>query len=81
MLLNFVKNNIQLVSIIVFLLLFIILVITKPSLIFDKNGVPRQFGLGYKNKTICPIWLIILILGIMSYFFVLYFINFNKLVF
>lgn len=81
MLLNFVKNNIQLVSIIVFLLLFIILVITKPALIFDKNGVPRQFGLGYKNKTICPIWLIILIFGILSYFLVLYFINFHKFVF
>tara|TARA_X000000368_G_scaffold154033_1_gene121395 strand:- start:5319 stop:5564 length:246 start_codon:yes stop_codon:yes gene_type:complete len=75
---TFVKNNISLVSIIIFVTLFIIVIFTKPSLIFDKNGKPREFGLGYKNKTICPIWLLIIILGIFSYLGVLYYINFSK---
>ena len=81
MFIEFVKNNIQLISIILFLVFFILLITIKPGLVFDKNGKPRQFGIGYKNKTICPIWLMIIIFGILSYFLVLYYINFNKIVF
>lgn len=78
---EFIKNNIQLVSIVLFLVFFGVLISVKPSLVFDKTGKPRQFGIGYKNKTICPIWLIVIIFGIFSYFFVLYYINFNRIVF
>lgn len=77
----FIKNNIQLISILLFLILFIILITTKPSLVFDIQGKPRNFGIGYKNKTICPIWLIVIIFGILSYFVVLYFIHLNKAIF
>ena len=34
----FVVKNINLVSIVVFLLLFAMIMITKPSIMFDKNG-------------------------------------------
>ncbi len=78
---TFVRNNIPLVSIIIFLILFIIVIFTKPQFIFDKNGKPREFGVGYKNKTICPIWLVIIILGILSYLAVLYYANFKKFIF
>lgn len=81
MFIQFVKGNIQLISIVLFLLFFILLITIRPSLVFDKNGKPRQFGIGYKNKTICPIWLMVIIFGILSYFLVLYYINFNKIVF
>tara|TARA_B100000900_G_scaffold276726_1_gene236601 strand:+ start:693 stop:938 length:246 start_codon:yes stop_codon:yes gene_type:complete len=78
---KFVRNNIPLVSIIIFVLLFILIIFTKPSLVFDKNGKPREFGIGYKNKTILPIWLVIIICGIFSYLAVLYYINFRKFLF
>ena len=78
---RFVRNNIPLVSIIVFVIFFIIIIITKPSLVFDKNNKPREFGLGYKNKTVCPIWLLIIICGITSYLGVLYYVNFKKFLF
>tara|TARA_B110000305_G_C19047005_1_gene450888 strand:- start:31 stop:276 length:246 start_codon:yes stop_codon:yes gene_type:complete len=78
---RFVRDNIALVSIIIFVILFIIIIFTKPSLVFDKNGKPREFGVGYKNKTVCPIWLIIIICGIFSYLAVLYYINFKKFFF
>ena len=51
--------------------------LSKPSLIFDKNGNPREFGLGYKNKTIVPIWLLVILFAIISYLFVLCYVNFN----
>tara|TARA_Y100000768_G_scaffold386550_1_gene375235 strand:+ start:14 stop:259 length:246 start_codon:yes stop_codon:yes gene_type:complete len=78
---DFVYKNISLISIIIFLILFGLIVITKPELIFDKNGKPREFGLGYKNKTIVPIWLTVIISAILSYLSVLYYINYDILVF
>ena len=81
MLRQFVVTNINLVSIIVFLLLFAIIMVTKPSVIFDKNGKLREFGIGYKNKTIIPLWLAVIILAIVSYLTVLCYINFERFVF
>ena len=81
MLRQFVTTNINLVSIIVFLLLFAIIMVTKPNIIFDKNGKPREFGIGYKNKTIIPLWLTVIILAIVSYLIILCYINFKRFVF
>jgi len=80
MLRQFVQNNINLTTIVIFLVFFIILIVSKPGFIFDKNGRPREFGLGYKNKTVIPIWLIIIILAIFAYLIVLYYLNFNKFI-
>ena len=77
----FVVKNINLVSIVVFLLLFAMIMITKPSIMFDKNGKPREFGIGYKNKTILPLWLSVIILAILSYLLILCFINFKRFIF
>jgi len=74
----FIHNNKILVSIILFILIFLIIILMKPTIIFDKNGKLREFGIGYKNKTILPIWLAIIIIAIFSYLGVLYFINFRN---
>lgn len=56
-------------SITFFIIMMIILHIAKPSLIYDNRngGGFRQFGLGYSNKTILPIWLVTIFLAIISY--------------
>jgi len=48
----------------------------KPGIIYDPNkqGL-RSFGVGYKNSTILPLWLVSILLAIFSYFVVLYFIH------
>jgi hypothetical protein len=81
MLRQFVTTNINLVSIIVFLLLFAIILLIKPNIMFDKNGKPREFGIGYKNKTILPLWLAVIILAIISYLAILCYINFKRFIF
>jgi len=78
MLKHFVINNINLVSIVIFLILFATIMFIKPSIIFDKAGKPREFGIGYKNKTVLPLWLTVIILAIVSYFFIVCYINFNR---
>jgi hypothetical protein len=77
MLKHFVIKNINLVSVVIFLLLFALIMFMKPSVIFDKAGRPRDFGIGYKNKTILPLWLTVIILAILSYLCILIYINFN----
>ena len=81
MLRQFILKNIKLISIILFVILFIGLIVIKPGFVFDKNGKPREFGIGYKNKTVVPIWLIIIIFAIFCYLGVLYYVNFNKFMF
>ena len=71
-----IKENISLISIVLFLFLFGIIIYMKPVFLYNKNGSIRNFGIGYKNKTIFPIWLLSIILGIISYLIVLFYIIF-----
>lgn len=75
MLRTFARNNTPLVSIILFLIIFTIIQIIKPSFLYKIDGSIREFGVGYKNKTILPVWLLSIILGILSYLSVLYYIS------
>jgi hypothetical protein len=58
---------------IVYILLYCIIVFFKPEIIFNNTkGCTRQFGVGYKNTTILPLWFASILLAIISYFIVLY---------
>ena len=75
MLRTFTKNNVTLVSIVIFLVIFSIVQMIKPSFLYNKDSSLRQFGIGYKNKTILPLWLFSIILGILIYMLVLYYVT------
>lgn len=76
---NYIRDNITLISIVLFLIIFGIIMIIKPAFLFKKDGSIREFGIGYKSKTILPIWLLAIILGILSYLIVMYYITYPKL--
>ena len=67
-------NNIN-ISILVFLTIFIIFIILKPNFIYNKNGLLRDFGIGKRNSTVLPLWLIVILLAIISYILVLSYSN------
>lgn len=73
MLRRFVSENVLLVSIALFIILYALTQYTKPALFYNNDGSIRHFGVGYRNKTIVPVWLLSIILGIVSYLFVLYY--------
>lgn len=73
MYIKFIRQNKILVSIILFITIFYLLQIMKPTFLYNKDGSLREFGIGYKNKTIFPLWLLSLVLGIVCYLFILYF--------
>ena len=68
----FVRKNITSFSILLFITLFGLMVYMKPTCVFNKDGTMRQFGIGYRNKTVIPIWLIVIIMAYLSYLFLLY---------
>jgi hypothetical protein len=80
MLKQFARDNVTLVSIIVFLIIYSLIQMNRPAIFYNLDGSIRDFGVGYKNKTILPIWLLSIILGILSYLAVLYYISYSHLV-
>lgn len=81
MLRQIIRNNVTLAAIIVFMIIFSCIQLYKPLVFYTENGEIRQFGVGYKNKTIVPIWLFSIILGILCYLFVLYYVTYPKISF
>jgi len=65
-------------SIILFIIIFGFIQIMKPSCFYNKDGSIREFGIGYKNKTILPIWLLSLVLGLVCYLTVMYYVTFSR---
>jgi len=75
---TFVTNNLNSIAIIIFLMSFILLNYIQPSFLYNDDGSLRPFGIGQKRKTIIPVWLLSIILGILSYLLVLYYISLPK---
>ena len=74
-----IRNNITLVAIILFVIIFGTIQMMKPACFYNRDGSIREFGIGYRNKTILPIWLSSLLLGILCYLAVLYYVNSPKI--
>ena len=49
------KNRLQF-AIVLFLIVFTMIHINKPSLLYENDGSFRKFGVGYRKKTVVPIW-------------------------
>jgi len=74
----FIRNHITAVSIIIYIAVFFLIQVIKPAFLYNDDGSLKQFGLGVRQKTVIPIWLITLILAIFSYLFVLYYLAMPK---
>ena len=74
---SYIRQNITSVSIFFFTIIFIVIQFAEPNFLYNK-GKLRQFGIGTKQKTILPIWLLSMILAIFSYLFVMYYLTYPK---
>lgn len=77
--LTYIRENKPFVAILLFITIFGFIQIMKPSCFYNNDGSIREFGIGYRNKTILPIWLLSIVLGILCYLAVLYFLAYPKL--
>jgi hypothetical protein len=67
-----IRNNLAGAAILLYTIVFMLVQYINPSFIYNEDGSLREFGVGYSNKTILPIWLVAIILGILSYVAVYY---------
>lgn len=65
-----IRKHKVIIAIFLFLMLFSFIHFLKPGFIYNDDGGFRPFGLGYKHKTIIPIWIVAIILAIFSYLLV-----------
>lgn len=72
---TFIAKNKVNVAIIIFLILFSSFHYFKPGFAYMNDGSYRQFGVGFKNKTVIPIWVVAIILAILSYLVILWWIR------
>lgn len=66
------REALSVIAIFIFLILFGIINAFRPSIIYNKDLSFRRFGIGYKNKTVIPIWLLSIVLAILVYVLVTY---------
>jgi hypothetical protein len=68
---RWVRHNKIIVATLIYILLYCFINFLKPSFMYNKDGSIKEFGVGYRKKTIIPVWLISIILAIISYFSVM----------
>lgn len=66
------REALSIIAVFIFIILFGIINAFRPSIIYNKDLSFRRFGIGYKNKTVVPIWLMSIILAILVYVGVTY---------
>ena len=71
----FVRYHKLNVVIFLFLILFTAVHLLKPGLLYNTDGSFREFGVGYRHKTVVPIWVISIILAILCYVGVSYYLR------
>jgi hypothetical protein len=67
-----IRNNLAGAAILLYVAVFMIVQYMNPSFIYNEDGSLREFGIGYSSKTVLPIWLVAILLGILSYVAVYY---------
>jgi hypothetical protein len=69
---NIIRNNLAGAAILLYVIVFMLVQYMNPSFLYNEDGSLREFGVGYSSKTVLPIWLVAIILGILSYLTVFY---------
>jgi hypothetical protein len=69
---NLIRNNLAGSAIVIYVIVFMLVQYANPSFLYNEDGSLREFGVGYSSKTVLPIWLVAIVLGILSYVFVFY---------
>ena len=64
---QYIRENKVIVAILLFIVFFATIHSLKPRMIYNEQDGFRQFGIGYKQKTIVPIWIASIVLAILCY--------------
>lgn len=76
---NIVRNNLIVVSILIYIFLYSLILVLKPAFLYNLDGSLREFGIGLRRKTVIPAWLLAIMVSLTSYFIVLYYVTSHRL--
>ena len=69
---NIIRNNLAGSAILLYVIVFMLVQYANPTFLYNDDGSLREFGIGYSSKTVLPIWIVAIVLGILSYLAVYY---------
>ena len=72
---RWIRHNKIAAAILIYILLFALINALKPAFMYNLDGSLKEFGVGYRKKTIIPVWLISIFLAILAYFSVVYYVS------
>ena len=73
-----IRRNIVIISIIIYLLIYYLCIKLKPGFLYTRDGSLRSFGLGYKNKTVIPGWVLVTFISILVYFSLMHYVRVDE---
>ena len=68
---TYIRNHKVTLALVLFLVIMTAVHLAQPVFAYNKDGSYRTFGIGYRNKTIVPVWAITIIVAILCYLAVL----------
>jgi hypothetical protein len=74
---SYIRRHLISISIIIFIATYYLLMSMKPAIIYNEDGSLRQFGIGFRKRTILPAWLLSILIAILSYFGVLFYLSYQ----
>jgi divalent metal cation (Fe/Co/Zn/Cd) transporter len=74
---DYVRSHKTAVAIAIFLVAFGLFHYAKPAFSYGADGEFLPFGVGYRNKTVVPVWVVAIVFAIMSYVAVLAWCRYN----
>lgn len=75
----FVRKHLVSFATLLFVTMYVVIIKLKPGFLYKNDGSLRTFGVGYKNKTVIPVWLAAIALAIISYLSILYYLVYPRI--
>jgi hypothetical protein len=70
---RWIRHNKISMAILIYIILFGLVNFLKPVFMYNPDGSLKEFGVGFRKKTIIPVWLLSIFLAIIAYFSVVYY--------
>jgi len=67
-----IRKNLPFFAVLLYLIIFFAIQQSKVGFLYNLDGSLREFGIGFKRKTVIPIWVLSIVLAILSYITVMY---------
>jgi len=76
---TFIRKHLVSFATLLFVGLYVLIIKLKPGFLYNHDGSLRNFGVGYKNRTVIPVWLLAITLAILSYLGILYYLVYPRI--